>query len=180
MHRRLMSAAAGAVFLLGAFGCGSSGGSGVSAGTPKHGVKAADGSSDPTMQTVTYAGISFEVPAEWPVYDLTAAPATCVRFDVNAVYLGHSSPDMECPAGVIGRTETVQVEPNDNSVTRWTEGDESATQDVNGLSATLDTTSSTRKEIVAKLTGPNVVVEITYADNDDTQAQRILRSVRGA
>ena len=87
---------------------------------------------------------------------------------------------MECPAGIIGRTETVQVEPNDDAVTRWTEGDGSATQQVNGLSATLDTTSSTRKEIVAKLDGPNVVVEITYADNDDTQAQQILQSVRGA
>ncbi len=64
MHRRLMSAAIGAVLLLAAFGCGSSGGSDVSEGTPKKGVHAADGAADGSTQTVTYAGISFEVPAD--------------------------------------------------------------------------------------------------------------------
>ena len=177
MHRRLMSAAICAVALLAAAGCGSAGGSDVSA--KQQGVHAADGASDGTLQTVTYAGIKFEVPADWPVYNLADAPATCVRFDVHAVYLGHPNPNMECPAGIIGRTETVQIEPNDNAVTRWTVGDGSATQSVNGLNATLDTTSNTRKEIVAKLTGPNVVVEITYSDTD-ADAQKILTSVRGA
>ena len=34
-----------------------------------------------TLRQVTYLGYTFEVPAAWPVIDLAASPATCVRFD---------------------------------------------------------------------------------------------------
>ena len=63
------------------------------------------------MRTVAYHGLEFDVPGSWPVYDLDADPSTCVRFDVNAVYLGHPGADMQCPAGIVGRADAVLVEP---------------------------------------------------------------------
>ena len=60
-------------------------------------------------RTVVYAGYELTVPASWPVYRLDQAPATCVRYDVHAVYLGAPGIDQQCPAGLVGRTETVTV-----------------------------------------------------------------------
>ena len=54
----------------------------------------------PVVRTVTYHGVAVRRPGGWPVYDLAADPSTCVRFDVNAVYLGHPGADMACPAEV--------------------------------------------------------------------------------
>jgi hypothetical protein len=56
---------------------------------------------------VVYAGYQLTVPASWPVYRLDQDPATCVRYDVHAVYLGVPGADQQCPSGLIGRTETV-------------------------------------------------------------------------
>jgi Domain of unknown function (DUF1906) len=64
------------------------------------------------MKTVVYHGYEFRVPASWPVYRLDQHPTTCVRYDVHAVYLGTPGADMQCPAGLIGRTQTVSVIPS--------------------------------------------------------------------
>jgi hypothetical protein len=64
-----------------------------------------------TMKTVVYQGYEFKVPASWPVYRLDEHPQTCVRYDVHAVYLGQPGPDMRCPAGLVGRTQTVSFIP---------------------------------------------------------------------
>ena len=58
---------------------------------------------------VVYVGYQLTVPASWPVYRLDQDPATCVRYDVHAVYLGTAGGDQQCPAGLIGRTETVSI-----------------------------------------------------------------------
>src|ERR1700722_18507198 len=58
------------------------------------------------MKTVTYRGYSIEVPSSWPVYWLAADPTQCVRYDINAVYLGTPGPNQDCPAHVIGQAET--------------------------------------------------------------------------
>jgi hypothetical protein len=71
--------------------------------------KAADTTS--AMKTVVYEGYEFQVPASWPVYRLDQHPRTCVRYDVHAVYLGTPGPDMQCTAGLIGRTQTVSFIP---------------------------------------------------------------------
>src|SRR5487761_1783772 len=63
------------------------------------------------MKTVTYQGYEFQVPASWPVYRLDEHPQTCVRYDVHAVYLGTPGTDMRCPAGLVGRTQTVSFIP---------------------------------------------------------------------
>jgi hypothetical protein len=64
------------------------------------------------MKTVVYHGYEFQVPASWPVDRLDQHPATCVRYDVHAVYLGTPGANMQCPVGLIGRTQTVSVIPS--------------------------------------------------------------------
>jgi hypothetical protein len=64
------------------------------------------------VKTVVYHGYEFQVPAGWPVYRLDQHPTTCVRFDVHAVYLGTPGADMRCPAGLVGRTQTVSLIPS--------------------------------------------------------------------
>jgi hypothetical protein len=64
------------------------------------------------MKTVVYHGYEFQVPAGWPVYRLDQHPTTCVRYDVHAVYLGTPGVNMQCPAGLVGRTETVSLIPS--------------------------------------------------------------------
>jgi Domain of unknown function (DUF1906) len=64
------------------------------------------------MKTVVYHGYEFQVPASWPVYRIDQHPTTCVRYDVHAVYLGTPGADMQCPAGLVGRTQTVSVIPS--------------------------------------------------------------------
>jgi hypothetical protein len=68
-------------------------------------------------RTIDYHGYSFEVPANWPVIDLSKSPDTCVRYDVHAVYLGHATAagQATCPPALVGRTDAVLVEPLDGT-----------------------------------------------------------------
>lgn len=61
------------------------------------------------MKVVEYRGYELRVPKSWPVYQLSADPHRCVRYDVHAVYLGTPGANQDCPAGLVGRTETVSV-----------------------------------------------------------------------
>jgi Domain of unknown function (DUF1906) len=61
------------------------------------------------MKTVQYRGYAIQVPASWPVYSLSEDPSQCVRYDVNAVYLGTPGPNQKCPAHVVGRADTVSI-----------------------------------------------------------------------
>jgi hypothetical protein len=76
-----------------------------SAALAASGGQAATGGS----KTVTYLGYSFTVPASWPVIRLK--PATCVRFDRHAVYLGDPGRNQDCPTGLLGTTEAMLVQP---------------------------------------------------------------------
>ena len=67
------------------------------------------------MKTVVYHGYEFKVPASWPVYRLDQHPTTCVRYDVHAVYLGRPGVNMDCPVGIVGRTQTVSFIPAGNA-----------------------------------------------------------------
>jgi len=64
-----------------------------------------------STKAVSYAGVTFRVPATWPVYDLAGRSGTCVRFDRHAVYLGTPAADQSCPARAVGRTEALLVQP---------------------------------------------------------------------
>src|SRR5207248_378878 len=36
-------------------------------------------------------------------------PDRCVRYDVNAVYLGTPGANQDCPAGLVGRADTISI-----------------------------------------------------------------------
>src|SRR2546430_2147826 len=60
---------------------------------------------------VRYHGLRLVLPASWPVFNLSAHPAVCVRFNRHAVYLGIPGAAQRCPAHSIGRTESLLVSP---------------------------------------------------------------------
>lgn len=62
-------------------------------------------------RTVSYRGYHLNVPADWPVIDLTANPTECVRFDRNAIYLGKPGAEQRCSAGQGQTTDAVLIEP---------------------------------------------------------------------
>ncbi len=62
-------------------------------------------------RTLHYRGYVLRAPASWPVFDLARSPATCVRFDRHAVYLGTPGARQSCPAHAAGRTEAILVPP---------------------------------------------------------------------
>lgn len=62
-------------------------------------------------RTVRFGGASVQVPASWPLVNLGLHPSACPRLDVHAVYLGTPGPAPRCPARLLGRTETVQIQP---------------------------------------------------------------------
>jgi hypothetical protein len=61
------------------------------------------------MKVVEFRGYAFQVPASWPVYSLSKDPDQCVRYDVNAVYLGTPGPNQHCPPDLVGTADTVSV-----------------------------------------------------------------------
>jgi hypothetical protein len=63
------------------------------------------------MQTVTYDGYSVTVPASWQVFHLDSDPGQCVRYDINAVYLGSPGANQNCPSNLMGRAETITITP---------------------------------------------------------------------
>ena len=65
----------------------------------------------PGSKVVTFRGYRVSVPASWPVFRLAAAPATCVRFNRHAIYLGRPAARQVCPAQPVGRTEAILVQP---------------------------------------------------------------------
>jgi hypothetical protein len=105
-------------------------GTAVAAGTP---------SSD---QEVSYLGLHFTVPASWPVIDLS--PTTCVRFDQHAVYLGTPGQTQACPAGLIGRTEALLVQPGSASSTSVT--DDTASNQITASTPTATVTATYRTD----------------------------------
>ena len=65
----------------------------------------------PSGKVVSFRGYRVNVPASWPIFRLAAAPATCVRFNRHAVYLGRPTSRQVCPAQPAGRTEAILVQP---------------------------------------------------------------------
>jgi hypothetical protein len=70
------------------------------------------------MKIVAYQGYEFQVPVSWPVYRLDEHPQTCVRYDIHAVYLGQPGTEMRCPAGLVGRTQTISFIPGQGAAAR--------------------------------------------------------------
>jgi hypothetical protein len=187
-----MSVAVAGAAVLAAFGCGGGGNdASVSAGTSRDRTvaPASSSSSDSSstvgangLRTVTYRDVQFDVPGDWPVYDLAADPSTCVRFDVHAVYLGHPGADMNCPAGLVGRADAVLVEPTEGQRHRGSQGGDAgdvAAATAGGLEAQVATDDATANEVAADLPSAGMSVTLAYNESDAT-AQQILQSFRAA
>lgn len=122
----------------------------------------------PGERLLAYAGVTVRVPAGWPVYDLAARPRTCVRYDVNAVYLGHPGPDQDCPARAMGHVDTLSIEPE--AVPRSRVPDAGVANAANAAGDPGTEMTLSRRVGAVRLTA-------SYAD-DDTQAAAILGSAR--
>lgn len=182
MSRRILSAAVVVVALLAAYGCGA-GGTNTSVQSGTHGagkaLRAADGAVDASgLRTVSYHGVEFDVPADWPVYDLAADPSTCVRFDVHAVYVGTPGTDMACPATVVGRADAVLVEPADDSRGGAAPSAQISTEAVNDLQAEVADGGDVTYQVDATFPSVGVSATLVYQDSDAT-VQQILHSFRG-
>jgi hypothetical protein len=127
------------------------------------------------LRTVSYGGATFEVPSAWPVYDLTATPHRCARFDTHAVYLGHQAADAACPARILGKTEAVQVEPDDQFAQARVVP-VPATAQVNGQPVAYEPGGAAEHQIVATFPRLDIVVTATYG-TDAAMAQQIVASV---
>jgi hypothetical protein len=189
VSRRILGVAVMAVVLVAAYGCGSSGSDATSirSGPRRATLHAADAAPAPDtvaaagVRTVTYRGVQFDVPADWPVYDLEANPSTCVRFDVHAVYLGRPGADMSCPAGVFGRADALLVEPADDGhggSASATASADLSTQSVNGLQAEIADGGDVTYQLDATFPSVGVSATLTYQDSD-AAVQQILQSFRG-
>ena len=161
------------VFMVGLAACGSSD-STVSSGGRTAKVHAAQATGG--LQTVEYHGVAFDVPADWPVRDLATDPTMCVRFDVHAVYLGNPSPDMKCPAGGVGSTEAVLVQPIEAGADALS--GQVATMDLHGLQAEVSDQRASMGQLQADI--GDVRVSITTGSDSDALAQQILQSFRSA
>jgi hypothetical protein len=130
------------------------------------------------FKAVEYSGLRFQVPGDWPVYDLAKDPTRCVRFDQHAVYIGHAGANQKCPAQLVGRSEAVQVEPID-AVSDNTASTATAPGTINGLAVHLDPSSSITRNLVAAFDDQGLVATVTFRQSD-ALAQKILQTFERA
>ena len=62
------------------------------------------------LKTIEYDGYSITVPYSWQVFHLDTDPSQCVRYDINAVYLGNPGANQNCPSNLIGRAQTITID----------------------------------------------------------------------
>jgi hypothetical protein len=116
-------------------------------------------------KSVTFRGYRVEVPASWPVIDLARNPSACVRFDVHAVYLGHPGSSPSCPVDVVGRTESLLLEPLDHVSRARVKAD--TVWAPNGKAAAT-VPSLTDHEATLGVTAAGVLVTASYGDDRAT------------
>jgi hypothetical protein len=129
-------------------------------------------------QLVSFHGISFVVPKAWPVRNLATDPTQCVRADVHAVYLGQQGPNAKCPAGLVGRTESIQIEQLDGA-TQLDAAQATQTAVVNGLAVKVDPDPDRNGALTVLFPDKQLVAIITYGVNRAV-ADQILASVAAA
>lgn len=151
---------------------------GCAGGSTRVAASAPDTTTSPAtgLKVVTYRGAAVDVPADWPVYDLSADPSRCARFDIHAVYLGHQGSAAVCPAKALGKTEAVQVEPLDTSTQQRVLPSPSTT-DVDGEPVGFEPYSDASHNIVATFPHLGIVVTASYG-SDRALARQIVTSVR--
>ncbi|WP_157435634.1 DUF1906 domain-containing protein [Actinospica robiniae] len=131
-------------------------------------------SSGAAIQTIDYHGYEIQVPASWPVYDLTADPSRCVLFDQHAVYLGTPGADEQCPPRAYGHTEALLIQPEGSSVPA---GTRELGSDTASFSGALTATETTGHAVRFTAPGPGVQVTATYGSGE-AQIRSILSGAR--
>jgi hypothetical protein len=115
------------------------------------------------LRAFRYRGYRFEIPASWPVISDLRDPATCVRFDLHAVYLGVPGANQNCPSWLLGATEAVLIEPGPRHAPRTAVEDPVAsrifvTAPGMTLTATFDTNPGVVYRIIASAGLPAPVI----------------------
>ena len=148
------------------------------------------------LKTVEYDGYSVTVPSSWPVFHLDTDPGQCVRYDINAVYLGNPGANQNCPSNLIGRVQTITitaagVSPTPRALYQRAAvahgglgaalPDSSAGQPIGSVPSTLSRLDqySQDHEFQAAVANSNVSVTGTYG-SDPSQVETIIRGVRKA
>ena len=122
----------------------------------------------PGIKTVRYDGYTFNVPANWPVYQLGRNSAQCVRYDRNAVYLGSPGVNQQCPPNLIGRAGTVSIAPSSE-----------AGRPAAGPAVQMQSAEVGGGPAAAATPQPGVTVTATYGA-DPGAVRRVLSSLHSA
>jgi peptidoglycan hydrolase-like protein with peptidoglycan-binding domain len=147
---------------------------GIAAVSCPAGAGLAAAASDPVpagWRAVDFHGYRATVPAGWPVIDLTRQPAACVRYDRPAVYLGHPGTRQDCPAHLVGRTDTLLVEPLDRVAAARVDG--STATAAPGRAAPAGTPVSRDGQLTLAVPAAGVLVTATHGA-DQTVVRGIL------
>ena len=129
-------------------------------------------------QAVTDGGLRFLVPSSWPVYTLASDPNRCIRLDQHAVYLGQEGPAPQCPATIVGHTETVQVQPlNAASQTANSVATQSAS--LNGLNVRMDPNAGIAGVFTVVFPDQGLVATVTFTGSF-VLANQIVQSFQHA
>jgi len=141
------------------------------------GAAAAIAAASPSWRRVTFAGVSVEVPAAWPVIRLAAHPAACPDLGRHAVYLGTPGPAPHCPPGLVGKTESAWLtvadpaSPDSRLATRAVRA--------GGQPARVNPDPAATHTVTVILPGPAVEVSVSWGRHP-ALARRIQASIRVA
>lgn len=120
----------------------------------------------PPSTPVTVGTYQVQVPKAWPVVDLGRDPAACYRVDKSAAFMGHPS-SSQCPPHIVGRADTVLVEPLDNMVTSEAPVDATAPA---GQVPAVSTLANMTHQLRVEVSDARVVVTITWGKDWSTVA----------
>jgi len=127
------------------------------------------------QQAVDFHGYHTTVPTGWPVVDLARQPTACVRYDRPAVYLGHPGAQQNCPAHLVGRTDTLLIEPLDRVAAARVDG--STATAAPGRATPAGTPVSRDGQITVAVPDAGVLVTATHGENQTTVRGILGRAV---
>ncbi|WP_020579008.1 glycoside hydrolase domain-containing protein [Actinopolymorpha alba] len=138
---------------------------------------------DPTVadpstasRTVTYHGYRLDVPRSWRIVDLQRTSNACIRFDTPTLYLGRPSSQPDCPAGLVGRTAGIVVQPLDAAAAKNLTSDIRTTSP--GSAAMPADVRSTGDTIQFVVEDAGVVITAAHTPETESYVRQILTQAR--
>ena len=114
-------------------------------------------------RTVAFEGVSLQVPASWPVLNLSRQPRACPRLNVHAVYLGQPGPDPACPANLQGKTTAVLLQPVNQAGPDLRQATRAAV--IGGRAARTNPDAAVTHQIIDMLPSAGVEVSLSYGSS---------------